>query len=33
MSVVCARKYEDKIIMAADSILCQGDMNAQKGMS
>lgn len=31
MSVVCARKYEDKITMAADSILCQGDMKRTKG--
>lgn len=31
MSVVCARKYEDKIVMAADSILCYGDMKRTKG--
>lgn len=31
MSVICARKYEDKIVMAADSIFCHGDMKSTKG--
>lgn len=31
MSVVCARVYEDKIVMAADSIMCRGDLMRTSG--
>ena len=31
MSVVCARVYGDKVVMAADSIVCRGDMKRTNG--
>lgn len=31
MSVVCASVYGDKVVMAADSIVCRGDMKRTNG--